>query len=169
MSVRIAATLLIIILVLSGLFGLNSLYTVDPDQSAVVFRGKTAVRVSGPGLHFKFPLFESVEFLSRIQQRTGLVFGQSCQNSSAGSGNGDLEVNIVWDISDPIAYFEAGRPSDAHIEAVARPIACDIGIPADLENKSLVGGFEDALLGKLREEIPGIRFVGVVSGGQGRR
>ena len=164
MKARISAFGAIVLLFATPAYAMsNGLYTVYPNQLAVVFRGKTAVRVSEPGLHFYFPLFESVEFFSIAQQRTEIVFSQSCQKVTAGSSDGDFKVHVIWYIRDPIAYIEADRPSDTQIEAVARPLVCDIGIPTDLENKSLVKGFEKELLGTVREAVPGIHFGGVVA------
>ena len=131
--------------------GYTSVFTVDPEERAVVLRFGKVDRDVGQGLHFKLPFFMDQEFKVPVQRQLKLEFGfrtpseesefQGRFPSTAGGGlaeslmlTGDLNVaNVEWvtqySILDPAVYLFKVRNVDRTFrdmnEAVMREVVGD--------------------------------------------
>ena len=134
-----------------GFIGYTSVFTVDPEERAVVLRFGKVDRDVGQGLHFKLPFFMDQEFKVPVQRQLKLEFGfrtpseesevQEMLPFTAGRGlaeslmlTGDLNVaNIEWvtqyTIIDPAMYLFKVRNVDQTFrdmnEAVMREVVGD--------------------------------------------
>ena len=134
-----------------GFTGYTSVFTVDPEERAVVLRFGKVDREVGQGLHFKLPFFMDQEFKVPVQRQLKLEFGfrspseksefQEGFPSTAGGGlaeslmlTGDLNVaNIEWvtqyTIIEPAIYLFKVRNVDRTFrdmnEAVMREVVGD--------------------------------------------
>ena len=134
-----------------GVTGYTSVFTVDPEERAVVLRFGKVDREVGQGLHFKLPFFMDQEFKVPVQRQLKLEFGfrspseksefQEGFPSTAGGGlaeslmlTGDLNVaNVEWvtqyTIVDPAMYLFKVRNVDRTFrdmnEAVMREVVGD--------------------------------------------
>ena len=131
--------------------GYTSVFTVNPEERAVVLRFGKVDRDVGQGLHFKLPFFMDQEFKVPVQRQLKLEFGfrtpseegefQGRFPSTAGGGlaeslmlTGDLNVaNVEWvtqyTIVDPAVYLFKVRNVDRTFrdmnEAVMREVVGD--------------------------------------------
>ena len=134
-----------------GVTGYTSVFTVDPEERAVVLRFGKVDREVGQGLHFKLPFFMDQEFKVPVQRQLKLEFGfrspseesefQEGFPSTAEGGlaeslmlTGDLNVaNIEWvtqyTIIEPAIYLFKVRNVDRTFrdmnEAVMREVVGD--------------------------------------------
>ncbi len=134
-----------------GLTGYTSVFTVDPEERAVVLRFGKVDREVGQGLHFKLPFFMDQEFKVPVQRQLKLEFGFRTPSEEGGfqeefpvtavSGlaeslmlTGDLNVaNVEWvtqyTIVDPAMYLFKVRNVDRTFrdmnEAVMREVVGD--------------------------------------------
>ena len=134
-----------------GVTGYTSVFTVDPEERAVVLRFGKVDREVGQGLHFKLPFFMDQEFKVPVQRQLKLEFGfrspseesefQEGFPSTAEGGlaeslmlTGDLNVaNVEWvtqyTIVDPAVYLFKVRNVDRTFrdmnEAVMREVVGD--------------------------------------------
>ena len=117
-----ASTKLIVGLVVLGLVGLwlmQAVYTVQPDERGVELRfGKPKDEISLPGLHMVFWPFETVE-MATIVEREMSTGGSSRDGSIDGlmlSGDQnivDVEFKLLYSVQDPAAFlFNLARPED---------------------------------------------------------
>ena len=148
---RVAQTIVIVIVLCFT--GYTSVFTVDPEEKAVVLRfGKARDQLVGQGLHFKLPFFMEQEYKVPVQRQLKLEFGfrtagnetraQYEQTQYSGSNfaaealmlTGDLNVaSIEWvtqyTISEPVKYLFRVRNVDQTFrdmnEAVMREIIGD--------------------------------------------
>jgi membrane protease subunit HflK len=130
----------------------TSVFTVDPEEKAVVLKFGKEDRIVGQGLHFKLPFFMEQEYKVPVQRQLKLEFGfrtagnetrqQFAQTQYSGDGyaaealmlTGDLNVaSIEWvtqyKIADPVKYLFKVRNVDQTFrdmnEAVMREIIGD--------------------------------------------
>ena len=130
----------------------TSVFTVDPEEKAVVLKFGKEDRIVGQGLHFKLPFFMEQEYKVPVQRQLKLEFGfrtagnetrqQYAQTQYSGGGyaaeslmlTGDLNVaSIEWvtqyKIADPVKYLFKVRNVDQTFrdmnEAVMREIVGD--------------------------------------------
>jgi len=135
-----------------GFGGYTSVFTVDPEEKAVVLRFGKENRILEQGLHFKWPFFTEQEYKVPVRRQLKLEFGfrtvegqakesyQPSQFDSRGYLNeslmltGDLNVaNIEWvtqyTITDPVKYLFRVRDVDKTFrdmnEAVLREVVGD--------------------------------------------
>jgi membrane protease subunit HflK len=145
----IGVAVVIILLVMTGY---TAVFTVDPEEKAVVLRFGKENRIVGQGLHFKLPFFMEEEYKVPVQRQLKLEFGfrtagdenrvQYAQTQYSGQDfnseslmlTGDLNVaSIEWvtqyTISDPMKYLFRVRNVDQTFrdmnEAVLREIVGD--------------------------------------------
>ncbi len=146
----IMATVVIVIVLCFTVY--TSVFTVDPEEKAVVLKFGKYDRMVGQGLHFKLPFYMEQEYKVPVQRQLKLEFGfrtagnTSPQNNvqtqySGGSHTseslmltGDLNVaNLKWvtqyKIADPVKYLFKVRNVDQTFrdmnEAVLREIVGD--------------------------------------------
>ena len=130
----------------------TSIFTVDPEEKAVVLKFGKEDRIVGQGLHFKLPFFMEQEYKVPVQRQLKLEFGfrtagnetrQQYAQTQYSDGNyateslmltGDLNVaSIEWvtqyKIADPVKYLFKVRNVDQTFrdmnEAVMREIVGD--------------------------------------------
>ncbi len=142
-----------VVIILLAITGYTAVFTVDPEEKAVVLRfGKARDQIVGQGLHFKLPFFMEQEYKVPVQRQLKLEFGfrtagdesreQYAQTQYSGQDfnseslmlTGDLNVaSIEWvtqyTISDPMKYLFKVRNVDQTFrdmnEAVLREIIGD--------------------------------------------
>lgn len=129
-----------ILILLLGLVGISSWYTVDEsDQAVIVTFGKADQTVSEPGLHFKFPWpIQSVEKLSK--ETFSLQFGFSQKDGEIKDYPNETKMitgdeNIVladlvvqWKITDPKLYlFNANDPNQILYNTTSAALRSIIG------------------------------------------
>ena len=94
----------IIVLALVIVVG-SSVYTVDEDEFACVFRFSEIVNTTGQaGLHFKVPFIDSVNYYS---QATQLYDIPPSEVLTSDKQNMTVDCYILWSISDPQQFYRA--------------------------------------------------------------
>jgi modulator of FtsH protease HflK len=129
-------------LVLAGLVGYSSFYTVQPSEEAVITRFGKYVRTTAPGLHFKLPLgmeratkvttrlviqkefgFRSAD--SRSRSNTQIRGGQLARESQMLTGDlnvADVEWIVQYQISDPRKFLFQAQDPQQNIRDVSEAI-----------------------------------------------
>lgn len=110
----------IIVLVVLAFIGIQSIYTVQPDERGVELRfGKPKNEVSMPGLHYHFWPIETVEIVKVTEQQQNI--GARATSSSAATGvmlTGDqnivnVQFSVLYTVSDPKSYlFNVDTPAE---------------------------------------------------------
>ena len=90
----------------------STVYTVDEDEFACVFRFSEIVNTSSKaGLHFKVPFIDSVEYFSRATQLYDIPPSEVLTSDKQ---NMTVDCYILWSISDPQQFYRAlGTPARA--------------------------------------------------------
>ena len=142
----------VVIVIVLGFTAYTSVFTVDPEEKAVILKFGKEDRIVSQGLHFKLPFFMEQEYKVPVQRQLKLEFGfrtagnetrkQYEQTQYSGSNfaaealmlTGDLNVaSIEWvtqyTISEPVKYLFRVRNVDQTFrdmnEAVLREIIGD--------------------------------------------
>ena len=142
----------VVIVIALGFTVSTSVFTVDPEEKAVILKFGKENRIVGQGLHFKLPFFMEQEYKVPVQRQLKLEFGfrtagnetraQYAQTQYSDGGfaaeavmlTGDLNVaSIEWvtqyTISEPVKYLFRVRNVDQTFrdmnEAVLREIIGD--------------------------------------------
>ena len=94
-----------ILVVLLGVVGLNSVYTLAENESGCVFRFSEIVEAQQtPGLHFKIPFVDSVKTFPKATMLYDIppseVFTSDKQNMT-------VDCYILWHIEDPQQFYRA--------------------------------------------------------------
>jgi len=81
--------------------GFSSVYTLDEKERGVILRLGKYDRTEGPGLHFKFPMAET---LMRIETTT--VRTENIEESMLTEDNNivEVELNVQYRVADPVSY-----------------------------------------------------------------
>ena len=96
---------LIALLVLALVLAVDSFYTVQENQAACVFRFSEIVSTCDtPGLHFKIPFIDKVEYFS---QATQLYDIPPSEVLTSYKQNMTVDCYILWSISDPQQFYRA--------------------------------------------------------------
>ena len=83
----------------------STVYTVDEDEFACVFRFSEIVNTSSTaGLHFKIPFVDSVEYFSRATQLYDIPPSEVLTSDKQ---NMTVDCYILWSISDPQQFYRA--------------------------------------------------------------
>ncbi len=90
----------------------SSLYTVEENQYACVFRFSEIVKTEDqPGLHFKIPFVDSVEYFTKATQFYDIPPSEVLTSDKQ---NMTVDCYILWNISDPQQFYRAlGTPVKA--------------------------------------------------------
>ena len=142
----------VVIVIVLGFTAYPSVFTVDPEEKAVILKFGKEDRIVGQGLHFKLPFFMEQEYKVPVQRQLKLEFGfrtagneprtqyAQTQYSDGGYGaealmlTGDLNVASIervtqYTISEPVKYLFRVRNVDQTFrdmnEAVLREIIGD--------------------------------------------
>ena len=114
-----------VLLGLIGIWGMNSFYTVEPDQEGVVLRFGKYARSTPTGLHFIIWPIETVE-LPSVTQENQLNFGLTSRGGSpeglmlAGDQNiVDIKFTVLWKISDARMFLFNVRNPERLVRVVA--------------------------------------------------
>ena len=95
----------IVLLVLALVLAADSFYTVQENQAACVFRFSEIVSTCDtPGLHFKIPFIDQVEYFS---QATQLYDIPPSEVLTSDKQNMTVDCYILWSISDPQQFYRA--------------------------------------------------------------
>ena len=95
----------IVLLVLALVLAADSFYTVQENQAACVFRFSEIVSTCDtPGLHFKIPFIDKVEYFS---QATQLYDIPPSEVLTSDKQNMTVDCYILWSISDPQQFYRA--------------------------------------------------------------
>lgn len=110
----------ILALVVLAFVGIQSVYTVQPDERGVELRfGKPKDEVSMPGLHFHFWPIETVEIVKVTEQQQNI--GARATSTTAATGvmlTGDqnivnVQFSVLYTVSDPKSYlFNVDAPAE---------------------------------------------------------
>ena len=109
------------VLALLVFWGLNAVYTIDPQEVGVELQfGKPKPVLSQPGLHFHFWPIEQVERVNVTENQTSIGTINSKRNGndeglmlSADQNIVDVRFSVLWSVSDPAAYlFNVRDPED---------------------------------------------------------
>jgi membrane protease subunit HflK len=94
---------LIGVLVIVGLLflGFNSVYTLDEKERGVVLTLGKYDRTEGPGLHFKWPVIESLTRIATTTVRT-----ENIEERMLTEDNNiiEIELNVQYRVNDPVSY-----------------------------------------------------------------
>ncbi len=109
-----------VILALIAFWGLNAVYTIDPQEVGVKLRFGRPLELSNPGLHFHFWPLESIERVTVTENQTniGAASTGSSRNDEGLMLSGDQNIvdvrfSVLWSIADPIAFlFNVRDPDD---------------------------------------------------------
>ena len=94
-----------IIAVLLILVAASSMYTVEENQSACVFRFSEIVATNDtPGLHFKMPFVDSVKYYSKATQFYDIPPSEVLTSDKQ---NMTVDCYILWKIADPQQFYRA--------------------------------------------------------------
>ncbi|WP_139125152.1 FtsH protease activity modulator HflK [Bacillus solimangrovi] len=132
---------LMFVLILLGIVGSTSWYTVDQSEQAVILTfGKVEEGISDPGLHFKLPWpIQSVEILSKetfslqfgYEQREGEVAREFPEETKMITGDEYIvlaDLVVQWKITDPKQYlFSSENPEEVLYNATAASLRGIIG------------------------------------------
>ena len=99
-TIILAAIILLVVLVAA-----TSIYTVREDQYACVFRFSQIISTtSQPGLHFRVPFLDQVEYFSRATQFYDIPPSEVITSDKQ---NMTVDCYILWRISDPQQFYRA--------------------------------------------------------------
>ena len=95
----------IVALALVVLLAANSLYTVQENQAACVFRFSEIVDTQDkPGLHFKIPFIDQVEYFTKATQLYDIPPSEVLTSDKQ---NMTVDCYILWSVSDPQQFYRA--------------------------------------------------------------
>ena len=99
-KIILAAIILLVVLVAA-----TSIYTVREDQYACVFRFSQIISTTNePGLHFRIPFVDQVEYFSRATQFYDIPPSEVITSDKQ---NMTVDCYILWRISDPQQFYRA--------------------------------------------------------------
>lgn len=121
------------VLALIAFWGVNSVYTVDPQEVGVELRfGAPKPELSMPGLHFHLWPIESVERVTTTVNQTQIGSANAnagVSRSAGGGGDGlmlsgdqnivNVQFSVFWAINDPVAYLFNVRDQESIIRNAA--------------------------------------------------
>ena len=97
--------LIVAIFVLVAVLGSTCFYTVREDQFACVFRFAEIVSTTGePGLHFKVPFVDKVQYFSKATQLYDIP---PSEVTTFDKQNMTVDCYILWKIDDPQQFYRA--------------------------------------------------------------
>ncbi|MDD3288926.1 MAG: protease modulator HflC [Alphaproteobacteria bacterium] len=139
-----------------GLFAflciMNSYYVVMQTKQAVVFQFREVVRVvSNPGLHFKIPFFQSVEF---FESRVLAVDAPSQEIMTAEQKPLEVDAFARYRITDPLLFFQRLR-----IESIARDRLGSLlnaslrSVLGTVKMAALLSSERVAIMAKIKEQL----------------
>jgi membrane protease subunit HflK len=108
------------VLVLLAFWGVNAIYTIDPQEVGVQLRFGRPMVETGPGLHFHWWPIESVERVTVTENQTEIGTINAGRNSNdeglmlSGDQNiVDVKFSLLWSVSSPRDYlFNVRDPED---------------------------------------------------------
>lgn len=115
----------VVILIILAFVGIQSIYTVQPDERGVELRfGKPKEEISGPGLHWHFWPLETVEIVKVTEQQQN-IGGRGNAASTEGlmlSGDQNIvnvQFSVLFTVTDPRAYLFNLEAPAATLQQVA--------------------------------------------------
>ncbi|MCU9614180.1 FtsH protease activity modulator HflK [Caldibacillus lycopersici] len=149
-------------IIILGIVGLTSWYTVDESEQAIVLTfGEAGPPISEPGLKFKFPWpIQSVEKLSKetfslqfgYVEKDGEIVSESEEDTKMITGDENIvlaDLVVQWKITDPEKYlFNADSPEEILYNATSASLRSIIG--SSTIDEALTDG-RAAIEGNVRE------------------
>ncbi|MGN0999281.1 MAG: protease modulator HflC [Faecousia sp.] len=97
--------ILIVAVLLLAIVGSASLYTVEENQYACIFRfGEIVNYENSAGLHFKLPFVDSVKYYSKATQFYDIPPSEVLTSDKQ---NMTVDCYVLWSISDPQQFYRA--------------------------------------------------------------
>lgn len=123
------------LLALIAFWGVNSIYTVDPQEVGVELRfGKPKPELANPGLHFHLWPIETVEKVTVTENRTmiGSATSGGLQNARVANTRGsdglmlsgdqnivNVQFSVLWSVNDPVSYLFNVRDPESMVRYAA--------------------------------------------------
>lgn len=117
------------VLALVAFWGLNSIYTVDPQEVGVELQfGAPKPELSMPGLHFLIWPIETVEKVAVTENQTQIGVGTASSSSNSRSEglmlSGDqnivnVQFSVLWSVNDAVAYLFNVRDPESMVRFAA--------------------------------------------------
>lgn len=115
----------IVFLIILAFVGIQSIYTVQPDERGVELRfGKPKEEISGPGLHFHLWPVETVEIVKVTEQQQNIGARGNASSAEGLMLSGDqnivnVQFSILFTVTDPRAYLFNLESPNATLQQVA--------------------------------------------------
>ncbi len=94
-----------VVVLILAITAFSSIYVVEEDEYACTFRFSEIVNTeSTPGLHFKIPFVDSVEYFSKATQLYDIPPSEVLTSDKQ---NMTVDCYILWSISDPQQFYRA--------------------------------------------------------------
>lgn len=113
-------------LLVLAFWAFNAIYTVQPQERGVELRfGEPKEDIAGPGLHFMFWPFETVERAEIVEKQLNIGGGGGTQTDQSGlmlSGDQnivDVQFSILYQVVDPANYLFNVEDPDSALQQVA--------------------------------------------------
>lgn len=142
-----------------------SMYMLKPGQAALVLQnGRVSADQSAPGLHWKWPLLDSVIILdTRLRLVSGRSHSKNKQARQQTAAN--YAYTLAWRIADPRAYYRATHDNSGSVNARLNTVAQKVFNNPGLKEMGAVAvsTLEGKLLGASRAETAklGVTLEGV--------
>ena len=121
---RIVLILGAITVVIVAVVGLNSVFTVDPTEQAIVLQfGAPREVVTEPGLHMKIPFTQTVEYIAR---RVLLVEAPSDEMIAQDKKRLVVDSFARWKIVDPLRFYQTLTDHDRAIDQLTLILSSNV-------------------------------------------
>ena len=121
---RIVLILGAITVVIVAIVGLNSVFTVDPTEQAIVLQfGAPREVVTEPGLHMKIPFTQTVEYIDR---RVLLVEAPSDEMIAQDKKRLVVDSFARWKIVDPLRFYQTLTDHDRAIDQLTLILSSNV-------------------------------------------
>jgi len=148
-----------IILILAGItavivviVALNSVYTVDPTEQAIVLQfGAPQQVVTEPGLHFKIPFTQTVEYIDR---RILLVEAPSDEMIAQDKKRLVVDSFARWKIVDPLRFYQTLTDHDRAIEQLTLILSSNVrGVIGSQDFSAVLSSARAQLMRDIRDNM----------------
>ncbi len=115
----------ILLLVIAAFVLFQSVYTVQPDERGVELRfGKPKDEIAGPGLHYHFWPFETVDIVKVTEQQINIGARGNASSTEGLMLSGDqnivnVQFSLLFTVTDPKAYLFNVENPNATLQQVA--------------------------------------------------
>ena len=158
---RLAAILLILIIILAGIFGPQAFYVVDETNQAVVTRfGDPRRSITSPGVYFKTPFVESVTYFEKR-----LLIFDAPPDDLLTKDKKRLVIDIYarGRIVNPLLFFRTlrteTRANSRVIDIIGSELRREIGLDDQAE---IISTSREAIMNRVRDAVqPKVKDFGI--------